>query len=73
MTLLDFLKSQLLIEQARLKARTVIWGDLAEKYCADDRAVVAEIERQINQISGPTEEWKKMRDDYFSMDEDEMI
>lgn len=47
MELIEYLKSQLLIEQARLKARTIIWGDVADKYCADDRAVVAEIERQI--------------------------
>jgi hypothetical protein len=50
MNLIDFLKSQLLIEQARLKQRELIWGDLAPKYCADDRAVVAEIERQIYEL-----------------------
>jgi hypothetical protein len=48
--LIDYLKSQLLIEQVRLKQRALIWGDLAEKYCADDRAVVAEIERQIYEL-----------------------
>lgn len=52
MELIDYLKSQLLIEQARLKARTIIWGDLADNYCADDRAVVAEIERQIYELEG---------------------
>ena len=51
-TLLDFLKSQLLIEQVRLKERTRIWGELAPKHCADDRAVVAEIERQIYELEG---------------------
>ena len=50
MELIDYLKSQLLIEQARLKVRTLIWGDLAEKHCADDRAVVAEIERQLYEL-----------------------
>jgi hypothetical protein len=51
MTLLEHLQSQLLIEKARLKARTEIWGpELAVKHCADDRAVVAEIERQIFEL-----------------------
>lgn len=50
--MIEHLKSQLLIEQARLKVRTEIWGELAIKYCADDRAVVAEIERQIWELEG---------------------
>ena len=50
MDLIDYLKSQLLIEKIRLEQRTIIWGDLAVKHCADDRAVVAEIERQIYEL-----------------------
>jgi hypothetical protein len=53
MELIDFLKSQLLIEQVRLKQRTIIWGpELSVKHCADDRAVVAEIERQLYELEG---------------------
>lgn len=47
MTLLDFLKSQLLIEQARVKARKAFFGEKRLDWCNDDEAVIAEIERQI--------------------------
>lgn len=53
MELLEYLKSDLLIKKVRLKAREKMWGpDQAEKFCADDRAVVAEIERQIYELEG---------------------
>lgn len=53
MTLLEYLKSDLLIKKARLKAREKMWGrDQAEKFCADDRAVIEEIERQIYELEG---------------------
>lgn len=51
MELIDFLKSELLIKQVRLKAREQMWGlEQAVKWCADDRAVIAEIERQIYEL-----------------------
>lgn len=51
MTLLEYLKSELLIKQVRLKAREQMWGpEQAVKWCSDDRAVIAEIERQIYEL-----------------------
>lgn len=50
--MLAYLNAQLKIEKARLHERTRIWGELADKHCADDRAVVAEIEAQIYELEG---------------------
>lgn len=51
--MIEYLKSQLLIERVRLKAREQMWGpEQAVKWCADDRAVIAEIERQIWELEG---------------------
>lgn len=52
MTLLEYLKSELLIKKVRLAARKKMWGDQADRFCLDDEAVIKEIERQIYELEG---------------------